>query len=198
MASKNTPTAIVSGAYWAASFFEKISAGLQARGWDNERIHSLVTAQEQDVLDQGIDAFVDALVSSVLEYPNWVKEHLTPELETKTTRDPGTVELWLDSRQRAGYPYSTGHEVYDEIKSEGLLNRALSYGELKFYEQNPDKIPTEFKFKGAKICGWATVVRGVDGRLGVPCLNTNFLCIEWRWLEGGWHDHYVAAVRASA
>ena len=61
MASKNTPTAIVSGAYWAANFFEKLASGLRSRGWEDERIHALVTQQGAEEMGRGIAAFVDAI-----------------------------------------------------------------------------------------------------------------------------------------
>lgn len=64
MASKNTPTAIMSGAGWLMQFGSGVSNGLLARGYDNDRIHALVTDGGKADLERGIDAFVTALAGS--------------------------------------------------------------------------------------------------------------------------------------
>ena len=61
MASKNTPTAIMSGAGWLMQFGSGVSNGLLARGYDNDRIHALVTDGGRVDLERGIEAFVTAV-----------------------------------------------------------------------------------------------------------------------------------------
>lgn len=135
------------------------------------------------------------ILGLMLRYPDWVREHLTPELEATNLRDPGEVELWLDPRQRTGNSYLTGHEVYEDLKKAGLLERSLSFGELKFLEKNPDRIPAEFR--GKWVCGWASVVRRAGGNLNVPCLNCNVgqPCVDWYWLDGRRRDYEPAGLR---
>ncbi|MCC7160689.1 hypothetical protein IT399_03145, partial [Candidatus Nomurabacteria bacterium] len=63
MGSKNSPTAMVSGAGWGAQFIISVSNGLLARGLSHEQIHSLVTDDGKEKLERGIDGFVNALAS---------------------------------------------------------------------------------------------------------------------------------------
>lgn len=146
------------------------------------------------ILD-GTVKFIVETVKSTLKYPDWVRKHLTPELEATSLRDPGEVELWLDPRQSIGNPYPTGHEVYDAIKAANLFERSLSFGDLKFFEENPDQIPAEFR--GKWIYGWASVVRGDDDNLHVPCLDCDAgrPCVSWDWLGLGWIDREPAGLR---
>jgi len=116
-------------------------------------------------------AFHDGLpitIGPTVEYPDWVREHLTPKLEALTIRNPGKVELWLDPRQTSGN-LPTGHKVYAAIKASGFLERSLSLGDLKWYEQHLDQIPADFH--GKLIYGWASVVRVSDGSLFAPFLD---------------------------
>ena len=149
-------------------------------------------------MQQVLCALRDALPITVgipLEYPSWVREHLTPELEATGLRNPGEVELWFDPRQKTGNPYPTGHEVYTALKAANFLERSLSYGDLRFFEENPDQIPTEFR--GKWIYGWASVVRSVDGGLNVPYLicNVDRPYVDWNWLVIQWSVREPAGLR---
>lgn len=63
MASKNTPVAIISGAGWLMQLALGLVKGLLSRGWDNERIHALVTDKGKTDMERVIDALVNALVA---------------------------------------------------------------------------------------------------------------------------------------
>lgn len=152
----------------------------------NERLPREV--YQRALTDGRVGKFLRGLVPNPLEYPSWVREHETPELESTELRNPGEVELWLDSRQEAS-PYPSGHEVYAAIKENDLLEQSLSFGDLKWYEENRGQIPSEFK--GKLIWGWASVVRRSDG-FCVPCLDcrddrpyVGWCNLGRRWRDGG-------------
>ena len=65
MASKNTPAAIISGAGWLMQLALGLVKGLLSRGWDNERIHALVTDKGKADMQRVIDALVNALAEPV-------------------------------------------------------------------------------------------------------------------------------------
>lgn len=154
-------------------------------------------------MNQVLTAFRDGLpveVGSAVECPDWVKERLTPEFETLAVCDPGKVEFWFHPSQLTGGPHPIGQEVYKMLKSEELLDRALSYGHLEWYEANPDKIPAEFR--GKRIYGWASTVRRNDDRLFVPhlCCDAHQPharpYIHWTWLIFSLNDREPAGLRA--
>lgn len=61
MASKNSPNVIISAAGWIMQFATLLIKGLLARGWDNERVHALVTDKGKADMERVIDALVNAL-----------------------------------------------------------------------------------------------------------------------------------------
>lgn len=131
-----------------------------------------------------------------VEYPNWVEERLTPNLEVTSVTNPGEVELWLDPRQ--GFENKpTGHEVYEAHGDR--LKKALSLGQLKFFEENPDKIPAEWKERRLLIYGWASVVRSIDGLRYVPDLDCRGgrPCVCWYNLGYRWRDFEPSGLLAS-
>lgn len=65
MASKNTPVAIISGAGWLMQLALGLVKGLLSQGWDNERIHALVTDKGKTDMQRVIDALVNALAEPV-------------------------------------------------------------------------------------------------------------------------------------
>lgn len=144
--------------------------------------------------DGTVEQFLRGLLPMKLQYPDFVADRLTPKHEVTELTDPGEVELWLDPRQEKS-PYPTGHEVYGAMKSQKHLERSLSYGHLKWYEENRDRIPSEFK--GKLIYGWASVVRSSSDWLLVPCLycRVDRPCVHWFSLDGRWGDHEPAGLR---
>lgn len=89
MASKNAPNLIISAAGWLMQFVTLLIKGLTIRGWDNERIHALVTDKSTADLERGIDAFVNALAKSNTERViDEVVKFLTEP--TDSTIDPAT------------------------------------------------------------------------------------------------------------
>jgi len=60
MASKNSPTAILSGVGWLTQFASGVLKGLADRGWTDEDIHSLVTDKGLARMGLCIDGFVAA------------------------------------------------------------------------------------------------------------------------------------------
>ncbi len=139
-----------------------------------------------------------------LKYPEWAREHLTPHLEVQTVSDPGTVELWVHPRQRIPFkPYLHGFELYGFLKEEGLLERSLSFGELKFLEANPHRIPVDWRTQGLNVYAWASVVRG-DWGDQVPYLSCGIdpRCqtpqVFWVGIAfGGWGSSARAGLRAA-
>jgi len=135
---------------------------------------------------------------SVLPYPSWVKEHLTPHLESPIVRDPGPVTTWLDFRQ-SGLKFPDGHSIYTAVKRIGKLEISLSFGDLKFLEANPDKIPKDWLKKKLIVHAWASVVLRADGSRCVPglvcCAGLPY--VDWYHLDGGVHAFEPARVRAS-
>lgn len=162
-----------------------------ARGVGLER-----SAYQAALTDGRVEKFFRGLIPNPLEYPDWVRKHMTPEFEATALRDPGKVELWLDPRQEAS-PYPTGHDVYGAIKEGGLLERSLSYGDLKFFEANPDKIPDDWRRRGLWVYAWASVVQSSDGHLLVPCLHCGAgqPWFRWGWLGDGWDGYEPAGLR---
>lgn len=144
--------------------------------------------------DGTVEQWLRGLLPTKLQYPDWVAERLTPEHEVTELTNPGTVELWLDPRQKSS-PYPTGHEVYEAVKENNLLERSLSYGHLKWFEENRDQIPSEFR--GKLIYGWASVVHHSDGWLRVPYLYcfVDRPFVDWYGLGYGWDDHEPAGLR---
>lgn len=65
MASKNSPVAIISGAGWLMQLALGLVKGLLSHGWDNERIHALVTDKGKMDMQRVIDALVNALAEPV-------------------------------------------------------------------------------------------------------------------------------------
>ena len=61
MASKNQPNLIVSAAGWLMQFATLLIKGLMARGWDNDRIHALVTDHGVGEMNRIIEAMLEAL-----------------------------------------------------------------------------------------------------------------------------------------
>jgi hypothetical protein len=124
-------------------------------------------------------------VPTDLVYPKWAAKHLTPELEVKKVTNPGEVKLWLDPRQESENK-PVGHEVYEAHGDR--LKKALSFGHLKWYEENPDQIPDEWNEKGLLVYGWASVVRSASGDRGVPYLDCNVdrPYVRWYDLDGRW------------
>ena len=152
---------------------------------------------QRALTDGTIGTFLKGLMSTKLDYPDWIKEHLTPELEATEVCDPGPVELWLDPRQQSS-SYPNGHEVYETLKQKDLLTRSISFGHLKWYEEHLEQIPTEFQ--GKLIWGWASVVRRSDGFRRVPYLGCRGVRPYVRWcnLVYRWHDNEPAGLRISA
>ncbi len=146
----------------------------------------------QKVLGRVFDAIRDdrpiifGPMSTELQYPSFVRERLTPDLEVTKVTDPGEVDLWLDPRQGSKNK-PTGHEVY-EAHGDDRLKKALSLGHLKWFEENPDQIPAEWKGKALLVCGWASVGRDASG----DCLVPYFHCfvdpprIYWYNLDCLW------------
>lgn len=61
MASKNQPNLIVSAAGWLMQFATLLIKGLMARGWDNDRIHALVTDRGAVGMNLIIESVLEAL-----------------------------------------------------------------------------------------------------------------------------------------
>jgi hypothetical protein len=162
------------------------------------RTVDLPRASFQTALTNGtIKKFLLGLMLNPLEYPDWVRQHLTPEYEVKGLADPGVVQLWLDPRQGRGNPFPTGHEVYEAIRQENLLSRSLSYGHLKWLEENPDRIPVDWHQRRLWVYAWGSVVRVADGGLGVPCLDCDVPkpYVDWHWLGDDWRGGEPAGLR---
>jgi hypothetical protein len=128
-------------------------------------------------------------VPTDLVYPDWVAERLTPDLEVTKVTNPGEVKLWLDPRQESENK-PTGHEVYEAHGDR--LKKALSFGNLKWYEENPDQIPAEWREKNLMVYGWASVLRGACGHRFVPSLYcyvvrpvVQWCRLDYRWLADG-------------
>src|SRR3989344_8715320 len=68
MASKNPPSAIVSGAGWLMQFAIGVSEELIARGWSNGDIHSLVTARGKGNMGLCVNAFADAFKMPIVSW----------------------------------------------------------------------------------------------------------------------------------
>lgn len=133
----------------------------------------------------------------LLEYPDWVTEHITPELEVETPTDPGEVELWFDSRQQSD-TLPTGNEVYEAHGDR--LKRSLSFGHLKWLEENPDEISPGWKKKeGLWVGGWSSVILGSDNYHYVPCLfcGVSRSCVYWLQTDGLWNDNEPSGLFAS-
>ncbi|MCR4274953.1 MAG: hypothetical protein NUW02_02810 [Candidatus Campbellbacteria bacterium] len=137
---------------------------------------------------------VEVVKRSVLEYPNWVRKHLTPGLEAPTLRDPGETGIWLDLRQPTSNR-PTGHEVYAGLRAVDLLGRSLSFGDLKWYEANPNCIPADWR--GKVVYGWASVVRDDEDELHVPYMDCGVKqpSVSWRWLNDRWNYREPAGLR---
>lgn len=132
-----------------------------------------------------------------LVYPKWVAERLTPHLEVTKVTNPGKVKLWLDPRQESENK-PTGHEVY---KAHGdRLKEALSFGNLKWYEESPDQIPVEWREKRLRVYGWASVVRLADGNRNVPYLpcSADRPCVNWYSLDYRWDAREPSGLLASS
>lgn len=150
------------------------------------------------------------IVEPEFQYPGWVIERLTPGLEATSLRDPGETRLWLDPQQTSSNK-PTGHEVYEAIKANGLLEKSLSFGDLKWYEANPDYIPTEWLGSPAdspqrQVYGWASVVSALQSRtdlsLPAPKPTVPFLHyyldvphVDWNWLDNKWNNNQFAGLR---
>lgn len=66
MASKNKPTAIISGAGWLMQFAILLIETLRTvGGWDDERIHALITKNGREDLERGVAAFVEVLAGKL-------------------------------------------------------------------------------------------------------------------------------------
>lgn len=158
-----------------------------------------------DTIDKVFDAFRDGRTVTIgpmpteLQYPEWVIERLTSELEVSKVTDPGEIELWFHPLQisRLG-DAPTGSYIY-EAHSEDYLKKALSLGHLKFFKKNPDQIPSECKERGLYICAWASVVRDANGNRRVPCLRclVGQSYVYWYYLASRWRSDEPSGLLAS-
>lgn len=130
----------------------------------------------------------------ILEYPGWVQKHLTPKLEVAVATNPGNVLLWFHSQQ--GSPLFTGKGVYGILRNSDRLKECVSFGHLKWFVANPDKIPANFR--GKKVFAWASVVQDDGNRLYVPCLATDQMTLYWICINSLWDIYCTAALKASS
>lgn len=93
--------------------------------------------------------------------------------------------LWQSPVQFSGN-YITGQDVYIEIVKVGILYSCAQLSDLKFFEANPDRIPTEWY--GKRIYAWGSVKEsgGEEYVSYLNCMNPQVpevveycLCLEW-------------------
>jgi len=132
-----------------------------------------------------------------LVYPDWVRERLTPELEVTKITNPGEVELYFSPSQKLGN--LIGNQVHKDHEEKDLLKRALSFGHLKWYEENSDQIPDEWIKKGLWVYGMVSKVRHANGNRYVPYLDCDAgrPCVCWCNLVCRWGAHEPSGLLAT-
>lgn len=126
MGSKNTPTAMVSGAGWGAQLLIGVSNGLLARGWTHEQIHTLVTDAGREKLERGIDGFVNALAGPFK--PTFDLATGTYRWETNYDETLATKIAVKDPLSLAwATDYATDQKFPDERKGKKIVSGRIQY-----------------------------------------------------------------------
>ncbi len=130
-------------------------------------------------------------------YPDWVKSHLTSELETGKSTGVQKYRLEYHPSQIGDKPRPTGPIVYAWLISNGWLSVCIELADLQWWEKHPNEIPEEFK--GKLIYAWGSVVLNDFGDRCVPCLGCNGdkPFVDWYNLDNFWNDLEPACLRTS-
>ncbi len=204
MASKNTPVAIISGAGWLMQLALGLVKGLLSRGWDNERIHALVTDKGKTDMERVIDALVNALAESVapaLDFTTGICRFVVDfgkSLEEMIAA--GCYDLKNDDITAARFPISGGGTVSVDAKLfhfnrtmtsdaverelEAAGYRSATIAELLAFGASFPEVQRQFPVIALGSVG------SVNGHRFVPCLirldAERYLDLYWHDLD--WHD----------
>src|SRR5690349_13192508 len=105
------------------------------------------------------------LLENPLNYPNWVKKRLTPNLEDTEPLEVQRSILWIHNRQIEPAPHANGQFIYKYLlpdqktykpKKGDLILRCVSLFTLRCYENNPHLIPK--RWGGRWLHAWKSVV----------------------------------------
>ena len=105
--------------------------------------------------------------------------------------DATKVALYLSDGQKNG-KHIEGDKLREELRGQSVYNANL----LDYLLKSPHLIPEEWN--GKCIFFWGTIYRVPGCGLIVRCLYWRGDRWAWfnRWLVGGWHGSYTAAVAA--
>lgn len=140
------------------------------------------------------NSFITINRSQPLQYPDWVRNPLYPELESRGPKrinlDDG-VEQWLHPEQEKGCVKGT--VIHEYLKDHNLLPTCLGFRELLAIQAKGVDFFRRH-FQGKAVFGWKGVVLPRDGNLHVPCLieDDGEVVLYWYWLESGWNAYYPA------
>jgi len=119
-------------------------------------------------------------------------EQLPNRTKGKVKFDISKVELYLSEKQKTGY--IKGEELLRELKPKTVLTSHF----LKYFLDNPELIPEEWK--GKYIYFWGTLLRNPGGRRSV--LYFYWFGGRWSWvyswLDSDWHDDSLSAGLANS
>lgn len=111
---------------------------------------------------------------------------------TITKKNLKDIELYLHPKQINGY--IQGHELYQYLKDENLLEDCLTLEDLKDIQKLGLEEFNKY-FKDKYVFAWKSVVGG-----SVPCLvgGGGRVVLSWYWLDDDWGADSPALRRKSA
>lgn len=205
MATKQSPSAIISGMGVGMSLIQSIVGKAKKKGLSDEDIHRLATPEGEELLDQFVALMaeqkrVELMAEekrAVADVIDCNADPLLPEGWTVEEHrrmgqmewDPTKVSLYLSDRQR-GSGMIKGNDLREEFAGKPVLNANV----LDWLLKRPEEIPEEWK--GKDVFFWGTIYHGRDG-----LLHVRYLCwrgVGWYWnydcLSDGWHSKHPAVL----
>lgn len=141
------------------------------------------------ILERDVQKFLHCGVKNVVTavYPDWVKKHLTQELETFISTGIANPQLWSHDKQKAGNDI-TDNDIFSfllpdqktyQAKKNDMIHKCVSLADIQFYEKYPELVPTNWR--GKVVPAWKSVVLGDDDLHYVPCLDCTVAKPYVRW-----------------
>jgi hypothetical protein len=94
------------------------------------------------------------------------------------------VEHWLHEQQKLSRV--SGKTIFDYLESGNMLQSCLGWQDGCAIKEKGVEVFRELFGRSAVVFLWKTVIRNVQGNLGVSCLleSDSELKMDWYWLEG--------------
>lgn len=157
-----------------------------------------VSTQDIEILLKQITKIIESVRTDVVVavYPDWVKSHLTQNLETGKSVGVSNPRLVLHPKQTSRGSID-GHEIYAWLIETNQLPLCIELADLLWWEQHSNEIPK--KFRGKFVYAWKSVVLNDNGNRFVPylCCDVGGLFVSWYNLDDDWSDDEITCLCAS-